>query len=575
MCARVFSAVLALVLAASPSLQAQDLTHIEGLGSLSFPNSGAAEAQQDFIRGVLLLHSFEYGFAAEAFNAAQEIDPDFAMAYWGEAMTYTHPVWNEKDPESARAALARYAPTPTERAAKASTDRERAYLEAVDVLYGDGPKEVLDTLYSRAMADLAAAYPDDLEAQTFYALSLLGLSQGDRNVPTYMEAGAIALAAFQKNKDHPGAAHYTIHSFDDPTHAILAMEAARLYGPMAPDAGHAQHMTTHIFLARGMWDDVVAANINADAVTDRNLARRDLPPTDCGHYNEWLMYGYQQQGRYEDSEALLMGCFRQAHDERLPEGMRQAASRSYTYMRSLNLADTRNHDGEPAHSTVELGEGGSVSHLMQAWGSGIAALNRGDPETAETHHRFLLDNRKEEQDWVSPYVPVWTGTLSALMHAHAGDTELALEAATAAAEYEASLPVDFGPPIAFKPARELEGEILLSLGRPDQAMSAFETQLGRTPNRILTVAGYARAAVAAGHNEVALGAYRVLSELLVNADGGMPEAAEARAFLSSKVGRRIGAPTSPRPGRTGSGHTGTHSGGKRSSTGLYGTRATR
>jgi tetratricopeptide (TPR) repeat protein len=212
---------------------------------------------------------------------------------------------------------------------------------------------------------------------------------------------------------------------------------------------------------------------------------------------------------------------------------------------------------------------------MQAWGSGIAALNRGDPETTETHHRFLLDNRKVEQDWVSPYVPVWTGTLSALMHAHAGDTELALEAATAAAEYEASLPVDYGPPIAFKPARELEGEILLSLGRPDQAMSAFETQLGRTPNRILTVAGYARAAVAAGHNEVALGAYRVLSELLVNADGGMPEAAEARAFLSSKVGRRIGAPTSPRPGRTGSGHTGTHSGGKRSSTGLYGTRATR
>jgi tetratricopeptide (TPR) repeat protein len=539
MYARMLSAVLALVfiLTASPALQAQDLTHIEGLGSLSFPNSGAAGAQQDFIRGVLLLHSFEYGYAADAFKAAQEIDPDFAMAYWGEAMTYTHPVWNEKDPESARAALARYAPTPAARAARAPTDRERAYMEAVDVLYGDGPKEVLDTLYSRAMADLAEDYPNDLEAQTFYALSLLGLSQGDRNVPTYMEAGALALAAFHKNKDHPGAAHYTIHSFDDPTHAILAMEAARRYGPMAPEAAHAQHMTTHIFLARGMWDDVVAANINADAVTDRKLARRNLPPTDCGHYNEWLMYGYQQQGRYEDSEALLMGCFRQAHDERLPERMRQAASRSYTYMRSLNLADTRNHDGEPARSTVELGEGASVSHLMQAWGSGIAALERGDREAAETHHRFLLDNGGVEQDWVSPYIPVWTGTLSALMHAHAGEPELALEAATRAAEHEASLPVDFGPPIAFKPARELEGEILLHLHRPDQALGAFQTQLGRTPNRILTVAGYARAAVAAGRPEVARDAYRLLSELLMHADGDMPEAVEAKEFLSSRAGQ--------------------------------------
>jgi tetratricopeptide (TPR) repeat protein len=505
MYARMLSAVLALVfiLTASPALQAQDLTHIEGLGSLSFPNSGAAGAQQDFIRGVLLLHSFEYGYAADAFKAAQEIDPDFAMAYWGEAMTYTHPVWNEKDPESARAALARYAPTPAARAARAPTDRERAYMEAVDVLYGDGPKEVLDTLYSRAMADLAEDYPNDLEAQTFYALSLLGLSQGDRNVPTYMEA-------------------------------------ARRYGPMAPEAAHAQHMTTHIFLARGMWDDVVAANINADAVTDRNLARRNLPPTDCGHYNEWLMYGYQQQGRYEDSEALLMGCFRQAHDERLPERMRQAASRSYTYMRSLNLADTRNHDGEPARSTVELGEGASVSHLMQAWGSGVAALERGDRETAETHHRFLLDNAKVEQDWVSPYIPVWTGTLSALMHAHAGEPELALEAATRAAEHEASLPVDFGPPIAFKPARELEGEILLHLHRPDQALGAFQTQLGRTPNRILTVAGYARAAVAAGRQEVALDAYRLLYELLMHADGDMPEAVEAKEFLSSRAGQPEG-----------------------------------
>ncbi len=116
----------------------QQLTHLDGLGSLSFPNSGAAEAQHDFLRGVLLLHSFEYGYAAEAFRRAQEIDPDFAMAYWGEAMTYTHPVWNQKDAAAASEALARYGPTPEARAAKAPTDRERAYLSAGAVLYGHG-----------------------------------------------------------------------------------------------------------------------------------------------------------------------------------------------------------------------------------------------------------------------------------------------------------------------------------------------------------------------------------------------------------------------------------------------------
>ena len=303
--AALVSSLVLLTIAAIPA-HSQQPTHIDGLGSLSFPNSGAPAAQHDFLRGVLLLHSFEYGYAAEAFLKAQEIDPDFAMAYWGEAMTYTHPVWSQKDAAAASEALARYAPTPEARAAKAPTDRERAYLAAVDVLYGHGEKAALDTLYSVEMGKLASAYPDDLEAQTFYALSLLGLSQGNRDVPTYIEAGAIALAAFQQNPDHPGGAHYTIHSFDDPTHAILAMEAARAYGPIAPEAAHAQHMTTHIFLARGLWDDVVEANIRADAVTDRNLAARNLPPTFCGHYNEWLMYGYQQQGRYADADALLM-----------------------------------------------------------------------------------------------------------------------------------------------------------------------------------------------------------------------------------------------------------------------------
>src|SRR6266566_1845037 len=154
---------------AGASLSAQTT----GLGTITFPNSGAPAAQAPFIRGVLLLHSFEYQDAARAFREAQHIDPGFALAYWGEALTYTHPVWNDQDRNSARAALERLAPTPEARRALTPTPREQAYLAAVEVLYGDGSKAARDTVYSLAMQRLAAAYPQDQEAQVLYAVSLL------------------------------------------------------------------------------------------------------------------------------------------------------------------------------------------------------------------------------------------------------------------------------------------------------------------------------------------------------------------------------------------------------------------
>ncbi|MFB3110828.1 MAG: hypothetical protein ACE10G_02235 [Gemmatimonadales bacterium] len=290
-------------------------------------------------------------------------------------------------------------------------------------------------------------------------------------------------------------------------------------------------MTTHIFLARGLWDDVVEANIRADGVTDRNLAARNLPPTSCGHYNEWLMYGYQQQGRYADAETLLMGCFAQAHDERLSDGMRRAAARSYAYMRSLNLADTRDWDGTAATTEVDGSSAPMFVQLAQAWGTGVAALHRGDRPTAEKRYAFLRHNGgSAETAWESPYAPVWQGTLNAMLLADAGHRDDALLAAKTAADYEASLPVDYGPPTAFKPARELAGEILLDLGRGEDALIAFEMALARTPNRILSLAGYARAAVAAGRMEIATNAYRRLEKLLRGADAEMAEAREAGAF---------------------------------------------
>src|SRR5579862_154865 len=183
---------------------------IKGLGTATFPTTThSAEAQTAFIRGLLLLHVFEYDDAAKAFQSAEKIDPTLAMAYWGEAMTHNHPVWNELDAPAGQAALNKLAPTPEARAALTPDPRQRAFLAAVEILYdGKGTKPERDARYADAMEKLAKAYPSDDEAQLFYSLALLGRSESVRDIPVYLQAAAIAKAAYERNPNHPGAAHY-------------------------------------------------------------------------------------------------------------------------------------------------------------------------------------------------------------------------------------------------------------------------------------------------------------------------------------------------------------------------------
>ena len=258
-------------------LQAQT---IPGLGNATFPTSThSAAAQSDFIRGLLLLHLFEYHDAAKSFVAAETTDPGFAMAYWGEAMTFNHGVWNQVDVKAGQAALAKFGATAEERTRRIGDPRERAYMSAVEILYsGEGDKRERDARYAAAMEQLAEAYPKDDEAHLFYALALLGASEGVRDVPAYLKAAEIAKTVFVRNPQHPGAAHYWIHGMDDPQHAAGALEAARALSKIAPDAGHAQHMCSHIFMALGMWDDVVQANLSAMSVKNRQRAAAGKPP---------------------------------------------------------------------------------------------------------------------------------------------------------------------------------------------------------------------------------------------------------------------------------------------------------
>ena len=287
---------------------------IPGLGTANFRTSTHSPmAAHDFMRGLLLLHVFEYDDAANSFIAAEKADPGFAMAYWGEAMTFNHPVWNEVDVRAGQAALAKFAPTPEARAQRIADARERAWFSTVEILYsGDGSKPERDARYAEAMQQLTRAYPKDDEAQLFYALALLGKSEGVRDVPTYLQAAAIAKAVFTRNPDHPGAAHYWIHAMDDPQHAAGALVAARALSKIAPDAAHAQHMCSHIFLALGMWGDVVEANLAASTVANQQAATQGRPPGHCGHGTYWLEYGYLELGRVGAAKRVVAGCREEA-----------------------------------------------------------------------------------------------------------------------------------------------------------------------------------------------------------------------------------------------------------------------
>ena len=281
------------------------------VGSLDFPTSARSEeAQRHFLRGVAILHSFGWKQAIEQFQAAQAIEPDFALAYWGETLSYNHPLFGGGpglDEENPRAVLARLGPTPAARAAKAPTDRERGFLEAVEVLWSDeGTYTERRVGYMEAMERLYERYPGDDEVATFYALSMLSGSRalGDQSLRLEVRAGTIAMKVFNENRGHPGAVHYTIHAFDDPLHAPLALDAAHRYAEIAPAVSHARHMPTHIFIQHGMWNLVSQHNQLAhDAAIA--LWEPDDSVGDAVHSLDWGQYGDLQRGDYDKARVWI------------------------------------------------------------------------------------------------------------------------------------------------------------------------------------------------------------------------------------------------------------------------------
>ena len=508
---RLFAVVVTLtLLVAGVPAEAQ----FDSVGSLDFQTSGSPAAQERFLRGIAILHSFGWKQAIEEFQAAQRIEPDFAMAYWGESLCYNHPLFNEQDGESPRQVLARLAPTRAARAAKAPTEREKGFLEAVEILWGEGDWRDNRVAYMEAMHRLYERYPDDDEVAVFTAVATLSAARAmnDNSFRHEMRAGAIALKVFGKNPDHPGAPHYAIHAFDDPTHAPLALPAALRYAEIAPAVAHARHMPTHIFIQHGMWDYVSNHNQVAYDVA-RALWEPGDSVGDTVHPLDWGQYGDLQRGDYAKARTWI---------ERLETVARESDGQARA-VSSLPLLNARYVVETEGWKTLPVTDD-SPAHQLLA--TGISAVKTGDLATAEQAEAKL--KTMAEGDNLSNQIMY--REVAALVRLATGQGDAAIALMDEAMEIVDGMRLPNGAANPVKPPYELYAEILLELDRPAEAVTRFETSLLRMPGRARSLLGLARAAVRSGDRATAVEQY---AKLLSNWQGRdeLPGYQEASRFV--------------------------------------------
>ncbi|MEQ9442912.1 MAG: hypothetical protein RIG62_27990 [Cyclobacteriaceae bacterium] len=498
------------------------------LGDIKLSVTGNEEALPYFKKGLLLLHSFEYQDARQEFLKAQELDPNLAMAYWGEAMTYNHSLWSEQDYEAGSNALQEMG----EEAQDNITPLEKHFLEAIALLYeAEKPKVERDQAYADYMESLHKQYPDNHEVAAFYALSLLGSVTG-REEDVYEEGAAVAKSILAENANHPGALHYLIHSYDDPQHAFMALDAANSYSVVAPDASHALHMPSHIYVALGMWDQVVASN-EASYGASVDKMEREGKDNDGRSYHafHWLQYAYLQQGRQTDAETLL-----QQIKEYSDETPSKYARRHLAYMKGTYLVETDAWQSEWPALAVDVDDLNILVKALATFTDGMTAFKNQQPETIQTAITTIEENIEQEAIQVQnrnittcsaltrevadqsdlDYAQVMAMELKAMqawLQQDEAETERWLQEAIALDE---SVHYSYGPPLVVKPTRELYGEWLMETGQPEKALEQFEKGLERAPKRVRLLQGQQQAAEAIGNEALARETEETLDEIMRN-----------------------------------------------------------
>ena len=491
----------------------------DSVGSLQFPTSTeSAEAQNHFLRGVAILHSFGWKQAIEEFQAAQVLDPDFVLAYWGETLCYNHPLFGGPvpDEDNPRAVLARLGPTRDARLAKGKTDRERGFLNAVETLWAEvGTYDERRVEYMDAMADLNASYPGDHEVATFYAIATLSAARAleDQTGRLEIRAGTIALAVFAENPEHPGAPHYAIHSFDDPIHAPLALGSAMKYVEIAPAVAHARHMPTHIFIQHGMWDLVSSHNQRAyDAA--RDLWEPGDSVSDTVHPLDWGQYGDLQLGDYLKAQTWI---------ERI-EMVAQESEQQTRAVNAISLLKARYVIETEEWAILDVTEKSSLPELLA---TGLSAVHLGDIDTAMKAEAELAKRATDG----SSETKITHKEVAAAIRVAEGRGDEATTLMDEALEIIVTQRLPNGAANPVKPPYELYGELLLTLNRPEEAIEKFEMSLLRMPKRARSLLGAARAAAASGDNNTAREHYSTLLSFW-QGSADHPGAEEARRFTA-------------------------------------------
>lgn len=473
------------------------------LGIVNIKVTGSKNAVSHFEKGLLLLHSFEYADSRDAFLEAQEKDPEMLMSYWGEAMTYNHPLWSEQDFDKGSDALKKLKNMqPTSQV----TELENDFIKGIHILYeSDSSKTNRDMNYANFMSTLNKKYPDNHEVAAFYALSLLGSAAEGRDEKTFGKGADIANGILKENPKHPGALHYLIHSYDDPEHAKLALTAADSYSVVAPDASHALHMPSHIYVALGMWDKVVSSNENSYQASINRMIAKDLAPNGRGyHAYHWLEYGYLQQGRLEDAKKLVMDM----------EGFTNEAPNKYSrshmvYLKGTYLVESDHWNSDVANISIDISDLNLTVRSQYGFIEGMKAFNAGDKNSLEaTIEEIKKDYDKESYLVTYDNAPFCSGAnryttspsmlleteimmqqLIALRSWLDQDAELTEKYLKKTIELEQDLSYSYGPPVIQKPTNELYADWLLKQGRNQEAREQYEATLIKAPKRRKALTG--------------------------------------------------------------------------------------
>jgi tetratricopeptide (TPR) repeat protein len=512
------------VLAASPSM-AQEHQHESGekLGAVHFATSCNAVAQKDMNRAVALLHSFQFSRAVEGFNVVLGEDPTCAIAYWGIALSDWSNPFAPGIRDKGQLQLGRDS---VERGTVigAKTERERAYLAAVGNLYSDvesTSQQARLLAYRDAMGNVAAKYPQDHEAQIFYALALVVAEDpGDKTYTDRLKAGTILENLFAGEPTHPGLAHYIIHAYDVPALAGRALIAARRYAEIAPDAPHALHMPSHTFTRLGYWQESIDSNVAAAAA-----ARRQGQTAEELHASDYETYAYLQTGQ-DEAAARLVNTLPEIASRFDPKAVLIGAGPPAAGFFALAAIPARyaleRQDWQQAEQLALRETRFPYTDAITWFARGLGAARLGH-DTAANEAATALQRIKERllranEPYWARQVEIQATAVAAWSALAVGKKEEALRQMESAAELEDGTEKSAVTPGPLSPTRELLGEMLLEMNEPTQALEQFEATLKKEPRRFRSLYGAAHAAQLSGNHDTSQRYFRELLSVCAHSD---------------------------------------------------------